>query len=136
MNKHENVAAFLRLDITTGIRWTPGEQIPSQRSLAAEYDVSTATIYRAINILIRQGHLVTRDGHTYVAGATPRPRPRLHDNICERILNLAVKGATIPGASTLAAYAHCSGATARRALVALRREGRITRNPDGTYVGN
>lgn len=136
MNKHESVAAFLRLDITTGIRWTPGEQIPSHRRLAAEYDVSTATVARAISILVRQGHLVTRAGHTYVTGDTPRPRPRLHDNICEYILNLAVDGATIPKPSTLAADTHCSGATVRRALVALRREGSITRNPDGTHTGN
>ena len=40
--------------------WLPGEQIPSLDQLAAEYQVSRATVQRAVKMLTDEGLLVTR----------------------------------------------------------------------------
>jgi len=40
--------------------WLPGEQVPSLDQLAAEYQVSRATVQRAVKVLTDEGVLVTR----------------------------------------------------------------------------
>lgn len=40
--------------------WLPGEQVPSLDQLAADYQVSRATVQRAVRVLTDEGLLVTR----------------------------------------------------------------------------
>lgn len=40
--------------------WLPGEQVPSLDHLAAEYQVSRATVQRAVRLLVTEGVLETR----------------------------------------------------------------------------
>jgi GntR family transcriptional regulator len=40
--------------------WLPGEQVPSLDQLAAEYQVSRATVQRAVRLLVTEGVLETR----------------------------------------------------------------------------
>lgn len=54
---HQAVAAALRERIRNG-EWLPGEQLPSVRELAEEYQVSRATTARAVRTLADEG-LVT-----------------------------------------------------------------------------
>ncbi len=51
--------------------FAPGSQIPSGRELAEHYDVSTATIQRAVAILRRRGVLVGRPGRGVFVAETP-----------------------------------------------------------------
>jgi DNA-binding GntR family transcriptional regulator len=44
----------------TEAAWLPGEQVPSLDQLAAEYQVSRATVQRAVKLLTDEGVLVTR----------------------------------------------------------------------------
>ncbi len=56
--------------------WGPGEMLPSEMKLAAEYDVHQGTIRKALDELVAQ-HLVVREQGkgTFVADGTRRHRP-------------------------------------------------------------
>ncbi|MBZ0297639.1 MAG: GntR family transcriptional regulator [Anaerolineae bacterium] len=57
---------ILREKIAQGI-WIPGEQIPSERELSEEYQISRATVRQALNGLIEDGCVERRQGlGTYV----------------------------------------------------------------------
>jgi DNA-binding GntR family transcriptional regulator len=55
------VSAAVRDRIDAG-EWLPGEQLPTVRELAGEYDVSIATIRKAVALLRNQGLLTVQPG--------------------------------------------------------------------------
>ena len=70
--KYRQIADRLRADIAGG-RLGPGEQLPSQQSLADEYDVVMATVVRALDELRREGLVETRHGLGTFVLAPPEP---------------------------------------------------------------
>lgn len=55
------VADSIRADIKAG-RWRPGEQVPSTREIASEYDIAVRTATEALGILVTEGWLTARNG--------------------------------------------------------------------------
>jgi GntR family transcriptional regulator len=65
--KYLRIHAHLRDRITSG-RWPAGSSLPSQRELADEFGVSLMTLRQALQLLIDEGLVDTRQGSgTYVA---------------------------------------------------------------------
>ena len=66
----QQLAALLRHEIETGAR-APGSRLPSIGQLAAEHDIATATVVKALGILKREGLVTGSTGHgTFVAERT------------------------------------------------------------------
>ncbi len=59
--KYRQIADCLRSEIAGG-RLRPGDQLPSQQSLADEHGVTMATVVRALDELRREGLVATRQG--------------------------------------------------------------------------
>jgi DNA-binding GntR family transcriptional regulator len=65
--KYLRIHAALADRITSG-RWPPGQPLPAQRDLAAEFGVSIMTLRQALQLLADDGLIATRHGRgTYVA---------------------------------------------------------------------
>jgi DNA-binding GntR family transcriptional regulator len=63
----QQLAALLRAEIVSGAR-QPGSRLPSITQMAAEYDIATATVVKALGILKREGLVIGSTGHgTFVA---------------------------------------------------------------------
>jgi len=61
------LAALIRAEIESGKR-LPGSRLPSINALAAEHDVATATVVKALRILKEEGLVIGSSGHgTFVA---------------------------------------------------------------------
>jgi GntR family transcriptional regulator len=58
---YARVADELRAAIANG-RFQPGSRLPSERALAAKFDVSRATIVSALHVLRGEGLIETRRG--------------------------------------------------------------------------
>lgn len=54
MPTYREIADDIAARITSG-EWPPGGQLPSTNDFAAQYDVSEATAYRALSLLIDRG---------------------------------------------------------------------------------
>jgi GntR family transcriptional regulator len=68
---YEQIAAHFRDEIEGG-GLPPGERLPSNRGIAATWDVSTATVTKAMRLLQTQGFIrTTRGGGTVVARSSP-----------------------------------------------------------------
>ncbi len=61
MLKYEAIAARLRHDIIGG-KYSAGQQLPLEKEMCAQYDVSRITIKRAMDQLVKQGLVVKRRG--------------------------------------------------------------------------
>ncbi len=62
------LAALIRSEIEEGKR-LPGSRLPSITKLAAEHNVATATVVKALRILREEGLITGVSGHgTFVAG--------------------------------------------------------------------
>ena len=59
--KYQQIADRLRAQIANGVL-EPGERLPSEPDLAADYDASRNTVRLAIALLINQGLVVSRQG--------------------------------------------------------------------------
>ncbi|MFC4004898.1 GntR family transcriptional regulator [Prauserella oleivorans] len=71
----ERVAASIRDAVVSG-RWAPGEQLPSNRVLAEQHDVSLPTLQRAIGVLRDEGWLLSRGSvGVFVADPLPESKP-------------------------------------------------------------
>lgn len=63
----QQLAALLRAEIKSGMR-KPGSRLPSIGQFASDYDIATATVVKALDILKREGLVVGYTGHgTFVA---------------------------------------------------------------------
>jgi GntR family transcriptional regulator len=72
---YEDVADDLREAITSGT-YAPRSRLPHQRDLAGRYGVAVLTIRRAVDQLVREGHLQTIRGHgTFVRNPNPLRLP-------------------------------------------------------------
>lgn len=65
--RHEEVADLLRAKIESG-ELRPGEKLPSEKNLLAEYDISITTLRKVLDTLRSEGLIVSRQG----AGVTVR----------------------------------------------------------------
>jgi DNA-binding GntR family transcriptional regulator len=66
--KYMQIADYIRDRITRG-ELQPGDEVPSERQLAAEWKVARPTVTKALDVLRREGHLGSRQGAgTYVLG--------------------------------------------------------------------
>jgi GntR family transcriptional regulator len=71
----ERVAEKIRTAIASG-QLAPGEQLPSNRDLAKQHDVSVPTLQRAVGLLQEEGWLVSRASvGVYVSDAPPEETP-------------------------------------------------------------
>ena len=69
-NRSVGVADDLRRRLQDG-EWAPGERLPGEHHLAAEYEVSRATVRTALRTLESQGLTTTRHGSgTFATGST------------------------------------------------------------------
>lgn len=71
---YQQIAAHIRQQIMSG-QLTPGQPIPSGRTLAQQYGVSRETAASAHRILRAEGLIVTTRGHSWVV----REHPEVQD---------------------------------------------------------
>jgi DNA-binding transcriptional regulator YhcF (GntR family) len=71
--------------------WTPAEEIPSIRAMAAALRVSVITIKRAYLELEREGVIVTQHGKGSIVAPDPGLAPRLFDRELEDHLEHAAR---------------------------------------------
>ena len=57
----ERVARELRARLDAG-EWSPGDRLPSIGALTDQYQVSRATVVKALKVLISEDRIVTRPG--------------------------------------------------------------------------
>nr|WP_203607370.1 GntR family transcriptional regulator [Streptomyces sp. SID11385] len=72
--KYEQIVDALRARITGG-EFGPGDLLPSGRDLAEEWDVSRATVVKAMDVLRADGVVVARQGAGFVVAEQPLARP-------------------------------------------------------------
>jgi DNA-binding FadR family transcriptional regulator len=107
LNSRAAVERALRWNIGTGV-WQPGDALPSERVLAAQLGVGRSTLRAAIDVLRREGLLVTsvgRNGRTWLAESsaaidTPAPTAEMRRDI---INHFELRFAVVPAAAELAA---------------------------------
>lgn len=69
---YRQLAGILRARITSG-EWGPGRNLPSEADLGHEYEVSQATVRRALAILRREGRIVRRLGQVAAVAESREP---------------------------------------------------------------
>jgi DNA-binding GntR family transcriptional regulator len=72
--KYEQIADHLRSRITEG-DYGPGDLLPSGRDLCEQFDVSRATVIKAMDVLRNDGAVVARQGAGFTVVDTPMARP-------------------------------------------------------------
>lgn len=72
--KYEEIAESLRSRIATG-EFPPGGMIPSGRDLAERWQVSRATVVKAMDVLRNDGVIEAKQGSGFVVVETPIGRP-------------------------------------------------------------
>jgi GntR family transcriptional regulator len=77
--KYAQIAAHLRDRILRG-DLRPGDEVPSERQLAADWNVARPTATKALDVLRHEGHLTGRQG----AGTFVADLPRIHRQASER----------------------------------------------------
>jgi DNA-binding GntR family transcriptional regulator len=111
--KYLRISDHIR-DLVQRGRLQPGDEVPSERQLAAEWDVARPTATKALDLLRREGWLVGRQGSgTYVAD-----RPEVHRQAAERYRRASETGriylpnerAHILRAGVVPAPSHVAGA--------------------------
>ncbi len=64
---YQQLYAILRKEIVDG-RWVPGDMLPSEKELTAQYEVSRITVRQALELLVNDGLIFRRRGlGTFVA---------------------------------------------------------------------
>ena len=58
-------------------QYNPGEKIPSEAELMAQFKVSRLTVRQAISQLVQEGLLISTEGRGLVAAPTNEPSPLL-----------------------------------------------------------
>lgn len=142
--KPVQVAARITNAIDKGT-FHPGDRLPSERELAAKYQVSRDTVREAVALLQEEGRVHVRHGlGTFVSGGTPdvgrRPRSAKYPQIAEAIAadidaGRYKPGDLLPSELELGARHKVSRHTVREAMALLREQGRVeTVHAKGTYV--
>lgn len=72
--KYEQIADHLRSRITEG-DFSPGDLLPSGRDLCEQFDVSRATVIKAMDVLRNDGVVVARQGAGFTVVVAPVARP-------------------------------------------------------------
>lgn len=72
--KYEQIAESLRVRIADG-EFGPGELLPSGRDLSQQWDVSRATVVKAMDTLRGDGLVIARQGAGFTVAETPVARP-------------------------------------------------------------
>jgi DNA-binding transcriptional regulator YhcF (GntR family) len=94
---YQQVAAALRAAILTG-EYGPGDRLPSQERLSADYGVARATVQQALRLLREDGLIVSRQGSgVFVREKTARPvglRPHIEAAFAESHVQIDFAGYT------------------------------------------
>jgi GntR family transcriptional regulator len=80
---YRQIADHLRTEIERGVR-EPGEQLPSESQLMAEYDVSRVTARRALGLLVTDGLVVAEHGRGWFVRRRPPVRRLGSDRFMRR----------------------------------------------------
>lgn len=95
---YEQVARKVRNDIAAG-RLRDGERLPSTRELAEEWGVSVFTINQAMQTLMSEGLVISKDRAARVVHAPGQPRQPVREQAAPRVL--AIGGFAGSGKSEL-----------------------------------
>lgn len=144
MSRYQEIASQLRQEITDGA-YRRGDLLPGEVPLAAAYEVSRATMRRALAELERDGIVRVSHGRGRFVGP-PLPefilpaRPNRTETVAG-FLKAAIlagewrPGARLPGEASLAAIYGVARVTVRSALALLAKEGLIvTKHGVGSIV--
>lgn len=88
---YERIAADMRNDIVAG-RLLPGDKLPSLNRLSDRYEVSPVTVQRAMDVLKRDGLIVSEQGR----GSFVRTEPLIHRHGSRRHLRVERPPGTRP----------------------------------------
>ena len=70
--RHARLAALLR-EMLRDDGYSPGDRFPSQNQLMRRFGLSYATVTRALNALVAEGHLVRQQGRGTFVASSPAP---------------------------------------------------------------
>lgn len=144
MTRYQEIACGLRQAITDGA-YRRGDLLPGEVPLAAAYQVSRATMRRALAELERDGTVRVRRGRGRFVGP-PLPefilpaRPNRTETVAAALKDGLLSGewrpgARLPGEASLAAAYGVARVTVRSALALLAKEGLIvTQHGVGSIV--
>lgn len=123
------IADALRAQIVAG-DFAPGEELPSMRDLAEQWQVVPNTVAAAFDVLNTEGLIMTAAGHR-ARVATGRPRTRPSREVTQRLKELRATEAGIKAAQ--ARISELAGR--RRALIAGLHESGMTYADIGVAAG-
>ncbi|SEU46353.1 GntR family transcriptional regulator [Nonomuraea wenchangensis] len=139
--KYPQVAAAIAADIDAG-RLKPGDQLPTELEIGAQYGVGRTTVRQAVRLLREQGRVATVPAKgTYVTGGkTSAPVPpsrRLVEDLREAITSGRLKpGDPLPPEEELMQRYGLAAITITIALRKLRAEGLVHHVPGrGRFAG-
>ncbi|HEU5029257.1 MAG TPA: winged helix-turn-helix domain-containing protein [Spirillospora sp.] len=127
---YAHIANALRQRITDGI-YAPGDQLPGEAALCAEFGVARNTVRRALSTLETDGLITARPG---VGRFVPTAKPAVHTRYESIAADLRRHirsghyrpGDLLPSEAQLAKRYGVSRHTARHALTALEEAGLVT----------
>jgi DNA-binding GntR family transcriptional regulator len=142
--RYVEIAADLRRRIVDLREWAPGDQLPSQKELCEEYDVSAGVMLRGQKVLINQGLLRSKPG----VGVFVRRRPERNHISTPRYVEIAADlrrrivdkrewapGEHIPSHRALCEEYDASDSTLHQVRKLLIAEGLVESHPGaGTFV--
>lgn len=137
--KYEQLAELLRGRIETGA-YAAGSAFPGELALAAEFDVSRATVKAALAVLESCGALVTRPGRRRVVAGAERASDARYEQVVKAITDGIDAGrfpidSRLPSEQKLAEMYGVSRVTVRQALSVLRDRGLVEAVPrKGSFV--
>jgi GntR family transcriptional regulator len=132
---YQQIAVILRSHISSR-DWAPGEKIPSESELAAQYGVSIMTVRQALSILVSDGLLERHVGRgTFVSNAVDQPSVReAHltaslSDVAAEMIELDVRPIDIGLARAPRWVHHAFGIPHDQPITRIRRSRHITGEP-------
>jgi GntR family transcriptional regulator len=129
--KYEEIAESLRARVAAG-EFRPGEMLPSGRDLAEQWQVSRATVVKAMDVLRKDGVVEARQGAGFVATETPIARPAGNRKSGATRLAGGMPFARVGVPKRVVPPAHVAAALGLPAGMEALRRARVMQMPDGS----
>lgn len=129
--KYEEIAESLRVRMAGG-EFPPGTTLPSGRDLAEQWQVSRATVVKAMDVLRNDGVVEARQGTGFVVTETAVGRPAGNRRSGSARVNGGMPFARVGEPERAVPPAHVSSALALPTGTAALRRARLMQLPDGT----
>jgi GntR family transcriptional regulator len=129
--KYEEIAESLRVRMASG-EFPPGAMLPSGRDLAEQWQVSRATVVKAMDVLRNDGVVEARQGSGFVVAETAIGRPAGNRKSGSTRVAGGMPFTRVGAPERATPPAHVAAALRLDAGVAALRRSRLMQRPDGS----